>query len=122
MTVSNFNIGSVNGDGNYFGDHGRIDIHQAPQSPEPTTAQLLALLADLNTRITAHAAALPNAALLADTVAQACREIEAGSTERRWLTSVRSLLATVVSGAAGVTAVTEAVQQIMKLIGSIEIS
>jgi hypothetical protein len=120
MTGSNINIGSVTGDGNYLGDHGRVDIHQAPQSPAPTVAQLPALLADLNTRITAHAAALPNAALLADTVAQARQEIEAGPAERRRLMSVRSLLATVVSGAAGVTAVTEAVQQIMKLIGSIE--
>lgn len=120
MSGSNFNIGSVTGDGNYFGDHGRVDIHQAPQGSELTAAQLSALLADLNTRIAANAGALPNAALLADTVTQARQEIEAGPPERRRLMSVRSLLASVVSGAAGVTAVTEAVQHIMKLIGSIE--
>lgn len=116
----NFNIGSVSGNANYFGDHGCIDVHLPAQSPQAAAHELASLLADLETRIADHAAALPNATALTETVAQARREIEAGPTERRRLMSVRSLLSVVVSGAGGVTAVAEAVQQIMRLIGSIE--
>jgi len=116
----NFNIGSVSGNANYFGDRGHVDVHLPAQGPQVTAHELPALLADLETRITAHAAALPNATELTETVAQARREIEAGPTERRRLMSVRSLLSVVVAGAGGVTAVAEAVQQIMRLLGSIE--
>jgi len=121
MTGGNFNFKfeNMSGTGNIFGPHGHIENHVAAAEPAPQ-AQLLALLADLDRRIAANAPALPNASELTGTVAEARREIEAGPAQRHRLMSVRSMLAAIVAGAAGVKEVTDAVQHIMRLLGAIE--
>src|ERR1700733_7853531 len=120
MTGNTFNIGDVSGTGNNFGDNGRIENHIQPEATQATPGQLLTLLADLDERIAANAVTLPNAAELTEKVAKARQELETSSMERRHLISVRSLLAAVVTGAVGVTVVTDAVQHIMRLLGHIE--
>lgn len=124
--MSNISINNVSGSGNYFGDGGRVENHipaaAEDAAPEPfSPAQVLALLKTLAMSIAENAASLPDATRLAADVDLARREIEAGpGGGRRRLPSARALLAGVAGAAAGVTAVTETIEHIVKLIGLME--
>jgi hypothetical protein len=109
---SNFNFrGEVHGQGHIFGDHGRIENRFAATLEAEERRRLVE---ELVQEIKAHEAELPDPDGLLSTTEELDTELDRGEPHQGTL---RRLVNHLIVGAAGVTAVAEAVDKICKALG-----
>ena len=109
---SNFNFhGEVHGQGHIFGDHGRIENRFGATSEAEERRRLVEELVD---EIKAHESELLDPDGLISTTEELDNELHRGEPHRGIL---RRLVNNLIVGAAGVTAVAEAVDKVRKALG-----
>jgi hypothetical protein len=109
---SNFNFhGEVHGQGQVFGDHGRIENRFGATLEAEERRRLVG---ELVREIKAHESELPDPNGLLSTTEELDTELHRGEPHRG---TVRRLMNNLIVGAAGVTAVAEAVDKVREALG-----